>query len=108
MSDCSPWAEHLYMQRPLQGGCLKNWRRPKYGHISYYMRDILHWLLLRKRILSRAFSFVWCCVLLALILTSYMEPFILTSACSGRQSLRSVSRGDFVVSHALTAIKQHI
>jgi len=32
------------------------------------------------------------------LLTSYMELFILTSACSGRQSLRSVSRGDFVVS----------
>src|SRR6218665_2556710 len=33
--------------------------------------------------------------------------FILTSSCTGRQSLRSASRGDFVVPHARTAIKQH-
>src|SRR6218665_145897 len=32
--------------------------------------------------------------------------FILTSSCTGRQSLRSASRGDFVVSHAHTPIKQ--
>src|SRR6218665_4016455 len=29
------------------------------------------------------------------------------SSCTGRQSLRSASRGDFVVPHARTAIKQH-
>src|SRR6218665_471035 len=33
--------------------------------------------------------------------------FILTSSCSGRQSLRSASRGDFVAPHARTAKKQH-
>src|SRR6218665_3702473 len=35
-----------------------------------------------------------------------LELFILTSSCTGRQSLRSASRGDFVVPHARTAIKQ--
>ena len=39
--------------------------------------------------------------------TYLLELFILTSSCTGPQSLRSASRGDFVVSHARTAIKQH-
>jgi len=39
-------------------------------------------------------------------LTKYFN-FTLTSGCSCRQSLRSASRGDFVVLHACTAIKQH-
>src|SRR6218665_4045849 len=39
--------------------------------------------------------------------TYLLELFILTSSCSGRQSIRSASRGDFVVPHARTAIKQH-
>src|SRR6218665_697788 len=30
-----------------------------------------------------------------------------SSSCAGRQSLRSASRGDFLVPHACTAIKQH-
>src|SRR6218665_3113171 len=47
-------------------------------------------------------------VSLALRLYTYLfELFILTSSCTGRQSLRSASRGDFVVPHARTAIKQH-
>src|SRR6218665_1918579 len=36
-----------------------------------------------------------------------LEHFILISACSGRQLIRSASRGDFVVPHARTAINQH-
>src|SRR6218665_35977 len=43
---------------------------------------------------------------LALHLLTYWD-FILTSSCTGRQSLRSASTGDFVVPHASTAIKQH-
>src|SRR6218665_3361123 len=39
--------------------------------------------------------------------TYLLGLFILTSSCTGRQSLRSASRGDFVVPHARTAIKQH-
>src|SRR6218665_3686189 len=45
-------------------------------------------------------------VSLALRLLTYWD-FILTSSCTGRQSLRSASRGDFVVPHARIAIKEH-
>src|SRR6218665_3105982 len=44
----------------------------------------------------------WHCAYLYLL-----ELFILTSSCAGRQSLRSAFRGDSVVPHARTAIKQH-
>src|SRR6218665_2833006 len=39
--------------------------------------------------------------------TYLLELFTLTLASYGEQSLRSASRGDFVVPHARTAIKQH-
>jgi len=32
---------------------------------------------------------------------------ITVTSCTSRQSIRSASRGDFVVPHARTAIKQH-
>jgi len=57
---------------------------PKFGHIGDFMQDTFLWLPVQQRIL-----------------------FILTLACSGRQSPRSASRGDFVVPHAHTAFKQH-
>jgi len=60
---------------------------PRYGDISDHMQDILHWLPVRKRIL-------------------YIRSLQL-AACSGRQTLCSASRGDFVVPHAHMAIKQH-
>src|SRR6218665_1635379 len=36
-----------------------------------------------------------------------LELFILTSSCTGRKSLRSASRGEFLMPQARTAIKQH-
>jgi len=41
------------------------------------------------------------------VLNNLLELFILTAACSGRQSLHSASRGDFVVPHARVSIKQY-
>src|SRR6218665_565343 len=46
---------------------------------------------------------VWRCVF-DIAPTYLLELFILTSACSGRQSLRSASSG---LPHVRTAIKQH-
>src|SRR6218665_1614523 len=63
----------------------------KYGHISDYMPDIIH--LLPGHILYRVSSFVWHCFL-GIAPTYLLKLFILTSACSGRQSLCSASRGD--------------
>src|SRR6218665_3630609 len=79
---------------------------PKFGHISEFMRDTLHWLPVRQRIHYRLSTIVWRCVL-GIVPTYLLELFILTLSCTGRQSLRSASRGDFVVHHARTAFKQH-
>src|SRR6218665_3957949 len=74
------------------------------SHISDFMRNILYWL--QQRILYRLSSIVWRCVL-GIAPTYLLDLFTITSACSGRQSLCSASRGDFVVPHARMAIKQH-
>src|SRR5688572_3806608 len=65
------------------------------------MRDVLHWLPVQQRIHYRVSSIVWQCIL-------GRAPFYLRelltltiSACSGRRSLRSACRGDFMV-RALT------
>src|SRR6218665_2450072 len=79
---------------------------PKFGHISEFMRDTLHWLPVQQRIHYRLSTIVWRYAL-GIAPTYLLELFILTSSCTGRQSLRSASRGDFVVPHARTAIKQH-
>ena len=79
---------------------------PKFGHISEFMRDTLQWLPVQQRIHYRLSTIVWHCVL-GIAPIYILELFILTSSCTGRQSLRSASRGDFVVPHARTAIKQH-
>ena len=79
---------------------------PKFEHIGEFMRDTLHWLPARQRIHYRLSTIFWLCVL-GIEPTYLLELFILTSSCTGRQSLRSASRGDFVVPHARTAIKQH-
>ena len=77
---------------------------PKFGHISEFMRDTLHWLPVLQRIHYRLSTIFWRCVL-GIAPTYLLGLFILTSSCTGRQSLRSASRGDFVVPHARTAIK---
>src|SRR6218665_3025152 len=78
---------------------------PKFGHISDYMRDVLHWLPVQQRIQYRISSIVWHCVL-GNTPSYLLELFILTSACSGHRSLRSASKGDFLVPRARTATRQ--
>ena len=81
-------------------------RIPRFGHVSDYMRDVLHWLPPQQRIFFRISSLVWHCVLGTA--PSYLQVLLtLTSSCLGRSSLRSASRGDFMVPHARTAIMQH-
>src|SRR6218665_1431804 len=79
---------------------------PKFGHISEFMRDTLHLLPVWQSIHYRLSTIVWRCVL-GIVLTYLLELFILTSSCTGRKSLRSAFRADFVVPHARTAIKRH-
>src|SRR6218665_3826098 len=81
---------------------------PRLGHITDYMRDVLivlHWLPVQQRIHYRISSIVWHCV--HGNAPSYLlELFNLTSACSGRRSLRSATKGDFLVPRARTATSQ--
>src|SRR6218665_2671123 len=70
------------------------------------MQDTLHWLPVRQRIHYRLSTVVWRCVL-GIAPTYLLGLVILISSCTGRQSLRSASRGDFVVPQARTTIKQH-
>src|SRR6218665_1948527 len=78
---------------------------PRFGHITDYMRDVLHRLPVQQRIIYRISSIVWHCVL-GNAHSYLLELFILTSACSGRRSLRSASKGDFLVPRARTATRQ--
>src|SRR6218665_184046 len=88
------------------GGCSHDWWSAyRFGHITDYMRDVLHWLPVQQRIHYRLSSIVWHCVLGNA--SSYLlELFILTSACSGRRSLRSASKRDFMVPRTRTATRQ--
>src|SRR6218665_1444249 len=79
---------------------------PQFGHISEFMRVTLRWLPVSRRIHYRLSAIVWHCVL-GIAPTYLLDLCILTSSCTGRQSLHSASRGDFVVPYARTAIKQH-
>src|SRR6218665_174987 len=55
--------------------------------------------------LHRISSIVWHCVL-GNAPSYLLELLLLTSACSGRRSLRSASKGDFLVPRARNATRQ--
>src|SRR6218665_914958 len=78
---------------------------PKFGHISYYMRDVLHCLPVQQRIHYRISSIVWRCVL-GNAPAYLLELFILASTCPCRRSLRSATKGDFLVPRVRTATRQ--
>src|SRR6218665_3868657 len=59
----------------------------------------------QQRIHYRISSIVWHCVL-GNAPSYFLELFILTSACSGRRSLRSATKGDFLVPCTRTATRQ--
>src|SRR6218665_1063310 len=65
---------------------------PRFGHITDYMRDVLHWLPVQHLIHYRISSIVWHCVL-GNAPSYLLQLIILTTACSGRRSLRSASKG---------------
>src|SRR6218665_788333 len=69
------------------------------------MLDVLHWLPVQQRIHYRISSIIWHCVL-GNAPSYLLELFILTSACSGRRSLRSASKVDFLVLRPCTATRQ--
>ena len=79
---------------------------PKSGHVSDYMRDVLHWLPLPQRISFRVSAFVWR----SLVGTApaYLQELCRSiSANIGRRPLRSAVRGDLSVPFARTSTMQH-
>src|SRR6218665_1196598 len=65
------------------------------------MRDTLHWLQVRQRILYRVSTIPWRCSCLS------FGAFALSSSCPGRRSLRSTSCGEYLIPHSYTASKQN-
>src|SRR6218665_2445687 len=98
MFACDLWM--VYSTARLIGGV------PKFGHIGEFMRETLHWLPVCQRILYRVSTIAWHCILgVAPVYLS--EPFVLSSSCPGRRSLRSASPGDYLIPRFYTAIKQN-
>src|SRR6218665_3205564 len=81
-------------------GCI-----PKYGSVSAYMRDTLHWLPIAQRISYRIAVLVWRCLLGS-------APSYLCELCRpvygllGRRALRSSATGQLLVPRAKTATRQ--
>src|SRR6218665_2057239 len=71
-------------------------------HELQFMRDTLHWLPLRQRILYRVSTIDWRCVLG--VAPAYLsELFVLSSSYPGRRSLRSAFLGDYLVPRSYTS-----
>src|SRR6218665_1503194 len=81
-------------------GCI-----PKYGSISAYMHDMLHWLPIAQRISYRIAILVWRCLLGSA--PSYLcELCRPVSGLTGRRALRSSATGQLLVPGAKTATRQ--
>src|SRR6218665_956258 len=65
------------------------------------MRDTLHWLPVRQHILYRVSTIPWRCSCLSF--GAFCPIFVQSS----RRSLRSASRGDYLIPRSCTAIKQN-
>src|SRR6218665_3148136 len=81
-------------------------RIPKFGHVSRYMLDVLHWLPLKQRISYRIISLIWR-LLLGLAPAYHRDLCHTTMGIPGRRSLRSTEQGLLLVPFAHTAIMQN-
>jgi len=71
---------------------LKIGQIPKFGHVSSYMLEVLHWLPIRQRIEYRVASMVWRCQL-GLAPTYLIDLCRPVSGSRSSRSLRSSERG---------------
>src|SRR6218665_2264990 len=78
---------------------------PKFGHIGEFIRDTLHWLPVCQCIFYRVSTIAWRCIL-GVAPTYLSELCVLSSSCPSRRSLRSASRGDYLIPRSYTATKQ--
>src|SRR6218665_4160702 len=82
-------------------------RIPKFGNVSMYMLDVLHWLPLQQRISYRIISLGWRSIL-------GLDPAYLRDLCHttmgipGRRFLRSTEQGLLLIPFAHTAIIQNL
>jgi len=78
---------------------------PKFGHVSSYMLETLHWLPTRQRIEYRIAALVRRCQLgLAPV---YLRELCCPSVIQGRRPLRSAEKGVLLVPFARTATMQN-
>ena len=81
-------------------------RIPKFGHITAFMRDVLHWLPLKQRIVYRIAALAWHCLL-------GLAPAYLRELCSPAlstrtsRSLRSAEQGVLAVPFSRTSTRQN-
>src|SRR6218665_1605582 len=80
-------------------------RLPKFGHVSSYMLEVLHWLPIRQRIEYGVVSMVWQCQL-GLAPTYLIDLYRPVSGSRSSRSLRSSERGLLSVPFARTTIMQ--
>ena len=77
----------------------------KFDHISFFIRDVLHWLPIRQRILFKVCSLMRSCLVGSAphYLRAYCTP---VSSLPSRSSLRSSTRGHLVVPRVCTSTAQ--
>ena len=83
-----------------------HWSIPKYGHVSSYMLEVLHWLPICQRIEYRVSALVWRCMR-GLAPIYLRELCCLVSAVPGRRLLRSAEKGVLLVTFAHSATMQN-
>src|SRR6218665_174114 len=80
-------------------------RIPRFGRVSGYMRDVLHWLPYPQRIVYRISASVWRCI--EGLAPSYLRELCCsTVTIQHRISLHSSSQAELLVPRTRTVIRQ--
>src|SRR5688572_20475812 len=80
-------------------------RIPRYGHVSDYRRDVLHWLSVPQRIIYRVSTLVWRCIVGAAPV--YLQELCCCTLNIHRHgSLRSSRRAELIVPRSRISIMQ--
>src|SRR5688572_14149786 len=79
-------------------------RIARFGHVSDYMRDVLHWLPFPLRITYRISALVWRC--LTGVAPVYLQELCSTLSVQRRGSLRSSKQLELLAPRSRTSIMQ--
>src|SRR6218665_2405684 len=102
---CLPSVRLASLSRVLRSAARPIGQIPKFGHVSSYMLEVLHWLPIRQRMEYRVASLVWRCQL-GLVPTYLIDLCRPVSGSRSGRSLRSSERGLLSVPFARTTIMQ--